>query len=104
MPSDQVEQHLPRGGVRDRGAVQIGAVQDETFDLARMIGRVPRGDRPARRAGEHDDRFGAYDTNDARKDLDLVVESHPGAGRLDLRARCLDGRSERRSGSAPAPR
>ena len=74
----RLSQHLPRGGVRDRGAVQIGAVQDETLDLARMLGRVPRGDRPARRAGEHDDRFGAYGTNNARKDLDLVVEAHRG--------------------------
>ena len=43
-----------------------------------MLRRVPRGDRPARRAGEHDDRFGADGTNDAGKDLDLVVEPHRG--------------------------
>jgi hypothetical protein len=78
MSSDQSDQRLPGGGVRDRGAVQIGAIQHEPFDPTRMIGRVPRGDRPARRAGENDDRFGAYGINHARKNLDLVVESHRG--------------------------
>ncbi len=76
VPPDQVQQQLPPGGVRDRGAVQIGAVQHETLELARVLGGVPHGDRAARRAGEDDDRFGADRSDDACKDLDLVGERH----------------------------
>ena len=57
MPPDQVGQHPPRNGVRYRGAVQIGAIQHEPFDLAAIRDRAERppfGDPRLRHVGHYD--------------------------------------------------